>query len=92
MKTYVTAWEVLWYPACTSFSNPVGHGQCCAHYQWNIQLLGTVSQLNVSVLSDKGIGISHIFRSGGHALVCRSLSSTSVLPILKALHHIHICF
>jgi hypothetical protein len=69
----------FWHPESTHFSvNSVGFGKCCAHYPMKCLDLGSVSQLIVSVLSDKDICMIHIVIHSGH-----TWASVGVLLLLK---------
>jgi len=63
---------------------------CCI---WSAHVALDVSQLNVSILSDKDLFMAYIVIHSGCACVCSSLlSSTSVLPLLQVFHSIHTCY
>lgn len=87
-------WAVLWHPESTHFSvNSVGLGKCCAHYPAKCFDLGSVSQLIVSVLSDKGICMIHIVIHSGHTWASESIFVISRCPaVTDILHHIHASF
>jgi len=67
IRSLAVAWEVFWHPESTHFSvNAVGFGKCCAHYPAKCLDLGSVSQLFMSVLSEKDICMIHIVIGSGH--------------------------
>jgi len=87
-------WEVLWDPESTHFSkNSVGFGKYCVQYPAKCLDLGSVSELIVSVLSDKGICVIHIVIRSGHTWASESMFVISRCPAVTGiLHHIHASF
>jgi len=78
----------------TRFSvNSVGFGKYCAYYPANCLDLGSINQLIVSVLSDKGICVIHIVIRSGHAWASESMFVISRCPsVTEILLHIHASF
>jgi len=87
--------ELLLYPVCLPFSAIELDVDSALHAtQWNVQLLGSVILFDVCVLSAEGICIILHFVHSSHAWVsgCLLVVRASLLPLSKALRHIHAHF